>query len=76
VNKAVVEKFGKDWTRPRTSSANGPYKLAEWTPQASLTMVKNPNFHDAASVQVDKIVLYPTEDISRSSSGSGQPSSM
>jgi len=27
-------------------------------------MVKNPNFHDAASVKLDKIVYYPTEDIS------------
>src|SRR5262249_48822179 len=64
VNKAVVEKFGKDWTRPENIVSNGPYKLAEWTPQASLTMVKNSNFHDAASVKLDKIVYYPTEDIS------------
>ncbi len=64
VNKAAVEKFGKDWTRPENIVSNGPYKLAEWTPQASLTMVKNPNFHDAASVKLDKIVYYPTEDIS------------
>ena len=35
----------------------------DWTPQASLTMVRNPNFHDAASVKLDKIVYYPTEDI-------------
>jgi oligopeptide transport system substrate-binding protein len=64
VNKAVVEKFGKDWTRPENIVTNGPYKLADWKPQASLTMVKNPNFHDAASVKLDKIVYYPTEDIS------------
>ena len=63
VNKAVVEKFGKDWTRPENMVGNGAYKLADWTPQASLTMVRNPNFHDAASVKLDKIVYYPTEDI-------------
>src|SRR5215813_947008 len=64
VNKAVVEKFGDQWTRPGNLVGNGAYMLSEWTPQASLTMVKNPNFHDAASVKLDKIVYYPTEDIS------------
>src|SRR5215470_649555 len=63
VNKAVVEKFGKDWTKPENMVSNGAYKLADWTPQASLIMVKNPNFHDAASVKLDKVVYYPTEDI-------------
>jgi len=63
VNKAVVDKFGDQWTRPGNLVGNGAYMLSEWTPQASLTMVKNPNFHDAASVKLDKVVYYPTEDI-------------
>ncbi len=64
VHKATVEKFGQDWTKPGNIVGNGAFTLSEWTPQASLTMVKNPNYYDAANVKLEKIVYYPTEDIS------------
>jgi oligopeptide transport system substrate-binding protein len=64
VNKAVVEKFGQDWTKPGNIVGNGAFTMQEWTPQASMTLVKNPNYYDAANVKLDKIVYYPTEDIS------------
>ena len=64
VHKATVEKFGQDWTKPGNMVGNGAFMMSEWTPQASLTVVKNPNFYDAANVKLDKIVYYPTEDIS------------
>jgi len=63
VHRATVEKFGDQWTRPGNAVGNGAYTIAEWTPQASLTLVKNPTFHDAANVKIDKVVFYPTEDI-------------
>ena len=63
VSKAVIDKFGADWTKPGNFVGNGAFTLSEWTPQSSLTMVKNPNFYDAANVKLDKIVYYPTEDI-------------
>ncbi|QEX24070.1 peptide ABC transporter substrate-binding protein [Hypericibacter adhaerens] len=63
VHKATVEKFGDQWTRPGNMVSNGPFMLADWVPQSQLTIVKNPNFHDAASVKLDKIIYYPTEDI-------------
>jgi oligopeptide transport system substrate-binding protein len=50
VHKATVEKFGQDWTKPGNMVGNGAFTMQEWTPQASLTVVKNPNFHDAANV--------------------------
>ena len=46
-----------------TSVGNGAYTVAEWMPQSTLVLVKNPNFHDAANVKLDKIVYYPTEDL-------------
>ena len=64
VHKATVEKFGQDWTKPGNIVGNGAFNMQEWTPQASLTLVKNPNYYDAANVKLDKIVYYPTEDIS------------
>ncbi|HET6621099.1 MAG TPA: peptide ABC transporter substrate-binding protein [Dongiaceae bacterium] len=63
VNKADVEKYGQDWTKPGNFIGNGAFTLSEWTPQSSLTVVKNPNYYDAANVKLDKIVFYPTEDI-------------
>ena len=47
-----------------TSSATAPSRCSEWMPQSSLTLVKNPNYYDAANVKLEKIVYYPTEDIS------------
>lgn len=64
VHKATVEKFGQDWTKPGNIVGNGAFTMQEWTPQASLTLVKNPNYYGAADVKLDKIVYYPTEDIS------------
>jgi oligopeptide transport system substrate-binding protein len=64
VSKATVDKFGQDWTKPGNIVGNGAFTLSEWTPQASLTVVKNPNYYDAANVKLEKIVYYPTEDIS------------
>ena len=63
VHKATVEKFGDQWTKPGNMVSNGAYKLTEWTPQASLTYVKNEHYWDAANVKVDKVVMYPTEDL-------------
>jgi oligopeptide transport system substrate-binding protein len=63
VHKGSVEKFGADWTKPGNFVGNGAFTLSEWTPQSSLTVVKNPNFYDAANVKLDKIIYYPTEDI-------------
>ncbi|MGD9744179.1 MAG: peptide ABC transporter substrate-binding protein [Dongiaceae bacterium] len=63
VHKATVEKFGDQWTRPGNMVSNGAFTMADWVPQSQVTVVKNPLFHDAANVKLDKIVFYPTEDL-------------
>ncbi len=63
VNKATIEKNGDQWTRPGNNISSGAYTIAEWVPQSRIVLVKNPNFHDAANVRIDKIVYYPTEDL-------------
>lgn len=63
VHQKTIEAHPDDWTKPGNLVGNGAFILTEWTPQASLTMEKNPNFHDAENVKLDKIVMYPTEDI-------------
>ncbi len=63
VKKDAVEKLGQEWTKPGNFVGNGPYTLAEWVPQSHLKLVKNPNFHDAASATIDTVFYYPTEDV-------------
>ncbi|KND21164.1 ABC transporter substrate-binding protein [Pannonibacter phragmitetus] len=62
VHPASVEKFGSDFVKAGNMVSNGAYMLAEFTPNAQLKAVKNPNFHDAANVAIDTVVFYPTED--------------
>jgi len=67
INPRVLAKFGDInqrlplWTRPENFVGNGPFKLAEWRPNASLTVVKNPAYWDAATVRLGQIVFFPTE---------------
>jgi oligopeptide transport system substrate-binding protein len=58
----VVEKLGPAWARPGNYVSNGPYRLQAWSPNDSITLVKNPRFYDAAQVGIDQIVYFPTSD--------------
>lgn len=61
VNKANVEKFGENFTAPGNLVSNGAYKLVEYLPQSHVKAVKNPFYHDAASVKIDTVISYMTE---------------
>lgn len=67
VNPRVLAKFGDvnqrlpAWTRPENFVGNGPFKLAEWTPQSRLVATKSSTYWDAAAVRLDQIVFFPTE---------------
>jgi oligopeptide transport system substrate-binding protein len=63
VNEKAVTAHPDDWTKPGNLIGNGAYTLTEWTPQASLTMTKNPNYYNADKVKIDKVIYYPTEDL-------------
>lgn len=62
VPKHVIEKFGKDWTKPENIVVNGPFKLAEWVPNVHAKLVKNDKFYDAANVKLDTVYYYTYED--------------
>ena len=62
VNKASIEKLGDDWIKPGNLVSNGPFTLAEFTPNDHIKLVKNPKFHDADSVKIDVVNYIPTED--------------
>jgi oligopeptide transport system substrate-binding protein len=44
VPQHVIERVGDDWVKPRNWVSNGAYTLADWQPQAAVTLVRNPHF--------------------------------
>ncbi|MCC6917649.1 MAG: peptide ABC transporter substrate-binding protein [Alphaproteobacteria bacterium] len=62
VPRHVLAAAGDQWVRPGVMVSNGPYKLAEWTPQARVRLVRNPAYWNAASVKVDEVDFYPAAD--------------
>jgi len=55
VHQATVEEFGDNWTDPENIVTNGPFMLESWDHDASINMVKNPNWRDAANVSLERI---------------------
>ena len=62
VHPASVEQHGNDFVKPGNMVSNGAYTLQEFVPNDHITMVKNPEFHDAANVKIDRVVFIPFED--------------
>jgi oligopeptide transport system substrate-binding protein len=57
VNKASVDKWGEKWTEPGHIVTDGPFNLTQWKHDATLTLVKNPDWYDASRVKLDKVDL-------------------
>ena len=47
-----ADKYG---TSPETIAYNGPFYMTSWVLENSITTVKNPEWHDAANVNLEKI---------------------
>ena len=62
VHKASLEKHGKDWTKPGNLVSNGAYTLKEWQVNNRLVIQKNPQYWDAANVQLTQVTYLPVED--------------
>lgn len=62
VPRHVIEKHGKQWTRPEYIVSNGAFVFREWRPGSHVRLDRNPRFHDAASVRLDAIYHVPIED--------------
>jgi oligopeptide transport system substrate-binding protein len=67
VHRATIEKFGRmdqrdtPWTRPGNFVGNGPFTLAEWSPNARVVAAKNPHYWGAANTALERVVFFPTE---------------
>lgn len=62
VHKASIEKFGKDWTKPGNLVSNGAFALKEWQVNNRVVIERNPQYWDAANVQLSKVTYLPIED--------------
>jgi oligopeptide transport system substrate-binding protein len=62
VPRRQIEALGRQWTRPGNLVSNGPFRLEEWIPNDHVTLVRNPNFFDAARVRLDAVKWYPIEN--------------
>jgi oligopeptide transport system substrate-binding protein len=58
-----VDQQRTNWTRPGNLVGNGPFILKEWLPNQKIVVVRNPYYWDAATVKLDAIEFYPTEEI-------------
>lgn len=62
INKANVEKFGKDWTKPGKLVSNGAFTLKDWQVNSKIILEKNAKYWDAKSVVLNKVTYLPVED--------------
>ncbi len=58
----VIAVHGSGWTAPEVIVSNGAYVLEDWRPQDRVVLARNPAFHAADTVAVERIVYLPTED--------------
>ena len=69
VQRATIEKYGPAdrrgtaWTRPGNLVGNGPFVLQEWSPNARIVAVQNPQYWDAANTTLHAVVFFPNENI-------------
>ncbi len=62
IHRKTIEKFGKDWIKPQNIVTSGPYKLEYWYPYDEMSIVRDPNYWDAANVKLDRIKFYPMDE--------------
>ena len=60
--RAVIEKFGTNWTKPGNLVSNGAYVLKEWQVNSKVIIEKNPRYWDAANVQLTRVTYLGVED--------------
>jgi oligopeptide transport system substrate-binding protein len=58
----ALAQYGAQHTRPGRLVSNGAYRLEAWTPQANLVVVRNPRFHAATDVAIERVRFHVTED--------------
>lgn len=59
----AVEKNGPEWIKPGMMVSGGAYALKAWSPNDRIELARNPNFHGADAVKIDRVLYMPTENL-------------
>ncbi|NIQ93842.1 MAG: peptide ABC transporter substrate-binding protein, partial [Desulfuromonadales bacterium] len=62
VHRPSLEAHGSRFSRPGNLVSNGAYMLEEWAIRSHVDLVRNPYFHDAENVIIDRVRYLPIED--------------
>ena len=62
VRTDIIEKHGRNWTRPENFVGNGPFRLAEWRAHQRLVVRRDPHWHGAAGVRLGEIHFLHFDD--------------
>lgn len=63
VPRHVIERVGqREWLKPEHIVSNGAYVLKSWVVGDRIEVEKNPLFHEAETVEIDRVFYYPTEN--------------
>lgn len=62
VHRPSLEKYGKRFSRPGNLVSNGAYMLDEWVIRSHIDLVRNPHYHDADNVIIERVRYMPIED--------------
>jgi oligopeptide transport system substrate-binding protein len=63
LRQEFVEKYGDKYASDETTFlSNGPFKLKKWAHEASLDLVKNPNYWNADKIKLDEMVQVIAAD--------------
>lgn len=57
----AIDTWGDNWTEPAHIVTNGAYKLAEWVHDDHIRLEKNPDYYDAANVQINRVTMWMTD---------------
>lgn len=49
-------------TDPKTYVSNGPYTMTQWTHNSLITLTKNPYYHSAEQIKMEKLQFFLSDD--------------
>ena len=62
VPRVVVQKYGREWTKPGNLVGNGAYVLKDWQPNSKVVVEKNPMYWDAGNVALTRVTYLSVDD--------------
>ncbi len=59
----AMDERGTEWTRAGNMVSNGPFRLAEWRPNAVIRVARNEHYWDNDTVSLNGIAFYPIDSL-------------